>query len=281
MGRKKKTEVRLLTHADGEAYLALVRLYGSPENQRTRTRIRKEYLSFAALNSLSLHEAIKSWIGVQRSAGCKWSTLDTYAHYIRSYIRSYITPLQLVSFDEVAKLIHLAHADEDAITATPASGEDLKILYALPSCLERTVLLNIRFTGLRFADTHRLRRKQFCMTKKQVKVEVRVTKNRRERRYRRILRIPAEEVFAEEVPMELVALADGDPEDRPFSQTSLPKVNAYLKKHLPHLRTYSFRKKFIGDIAIWSNFQWERVIQYSLHCDTNVVAAHYDQMMIG
>ena len=84
---------------------------------------------------------------------------------------------------EVAKLIHLAHADEDAITATPATDDDLRLIGALPDCPERRAILCIRFTGPRLADLRRLRRKQFAMSPSQVKIEVRITKNRRVRRY--------------------------------------------------------------------------------------------------
>lgn len=67
-------------------------------------------------------------------------------------------------FDDVAKLVNLAHADEDAITAVPASAADIEKIIALPPSLERSAVLMIRFCGLRLADLRRLRRKQFALS---------------------------------------------------------------------------------------------------------------------
>ena len=88
MGRKKQTVVRKVTHADLDVITKLRERYHDKVNATTRMRICREFIAFAALNSFDLHTAMESWIGVQRRADLKWSTLDSYCHYVRKFIKS-------------------------------------------------------------------------------------------------------------------------------------------------------------------------------------------------
>ena len=42
---------------------------------------------------------------------------------------------------------------------------------------------------------------------------------------------------------------------------------------------FTLRKKYIQDIALWCDFDWMTTIRYTLHCNEDVVAAHYVTLM--
>jgi hypothetical protein len=229
---------------------------------------------------------LKWFIGVQRShqPPLKWSTLATYARYIRAYVRRHLKLTELHSYDIVYKLIRLAHADEDCKSAMVASDEE--IAFFLQPCsgsdipLQAAALM-ISSCGLRLADLKRLRRKQIHMTLKMTRAEVRISKNRRHRGLRRILRLDANEIWGRDNPKPLVDFLDSctEPDERIFSKITIAAFNNFIKKRAKHLSSYSFRKRFIQDIAVWKNFDWKETIRYTLHCNEDVVAAHYDSLL--
>ncbi len=178
--------------------------------------------------------------------------LDTYCHYILTFLKRNLSPGDLVVFNYVLKLVGLAHANEDCLAAVPATVEECGVISRAADCDEKQATLAMRYTGMRLADLRRLRRKQIYLTPKQIQVEVRVTKNRRKRKFRRILRIPCNQVWGKRgdcPPCLINFLKGGQPDDLPFSGVTVAKLNRFIKCHTPKLSSYSFRELFITDIC--------------------------------
>ena len=287
MGRKRRLVARVVRPCDIDVFTALQKRFGSAANESTRVRVVKTFLEFSALNGFDdLAVGLRWFIGVQRNQDepLMWSTISSYCRYIRAYIRRHIKLPELQAFDMVYKLVRLAHADEDCACAVVATNEDVRLFLGSCSAEEvplQAAVLMITRTGLRLADIKRLRRKQLFMTRKLTRVEVRVAKNRRQRCLRRILRLNPAEIWSGENPEQLVGFVEKstDPEALLFSKVTIPAINDYIKKKNPSLSSYSFRKRFIEDIAAWTNFDWTRTIKFTLHCNEDVVAAHYDTLM--
>ena len=281
MVRKLKIVTRIARDSDLATFRDLETMYGDRINRQTRLRVCSQFMEFMVLNGFNIADGTAYWIGAQRNEQVKWSTLDTYLHYIKKFIKARVTLPEFAVFTRALSLVELAHANEDSHAALVASWDDCNQILMAPFCVEQMATLAIRYTGLRLADLRRLKRKQYSPTRASMKLEVRVTKNRRQRRYRRILRIPCVKVWGHLLPTKFVdyikSFTNG--EQIIFSEMNVVRLNNFIKSVTPRLSSYSFRKRFISDIAAWKEYDWSQTIRYSLHCDEHCVAAHYDTLM--
>lgn len=282
-GRKANFRPRLTSTQDRETWDAVARLYGDEINEKARSVVVANFISFYKMNQLlSLPLTLKYWAGAMINDGNKWSTVSTYSAYITKAVFPDLSPVERVEWRALRRIIRSAHADEDT-TSAPVCGLEVLplVLRSLPLQLRRAVAA-ISFTGVRMADLRRLRNKQMCYRRNAIKVQVRVSKNRKTRAKRRVLRI--QNVLATlglQTDFSLLNADISDKEARPFSSLTTTKVNAALKEVCgkngwARFTTYSFRKFFVQAVSRYCNYKWIDVIDFTLHCGIDVVAAHYD-----
>ncbi len=233
-------------------------------------------------------ESFRGWVGAAIRDGLKYSTINTYSAYLTAVVLPDLTLSERASWRLIRQLIKAAAADEDGGGAVAATSAEVCLVLPRLSLLDRQTVALITYTGARLADIRRLRRKQIRISVNRIQVQVRLSKNRRKRSLRRILKVHD---VATMVGLSLDGsleepLGEGvDPEDRPFVHQTVAHINARLKTicaelSLPKLTTYSFRKFFIQAIIQHYEYDWPRIIATTLHCNMDVVAAHYDSWTI-
>jgi hypothetical protein len=287
MGRRKLTVVRLLQPSDLEMFNQAEELFGSRSNDATRSRILKEYLSFLSINDLGVGEGLKFWVGQQRSAKVQWSSLDTYVGYIYSALSGRIPLDQLSHWDHVSAIVSAAHAAQKTASAVTAERSALDDLKEHMEANHHFACQLIRYTGARLADIRRWRHDQMVFTRRRIRVEVRITKGRRARKKRRILRLRTEAIFGKKLPLDLVRrvkLGVGEVLDRSITINSLNRSLRFACNQLgwPRgkkvLTTYSFRHRFIHDVLEFVDYDYDAALKYTLHCGVDILAAHYDKL---
>lgn len=213
-----------------------------------------------------------AWLG-QGLKYVGYGTLTTYSQYIlsssdlpREYKRSML---------RINKACALAYADSDTkLTKRITRGE---LLIVLKSGIEdggrplHTVIFLMAVTGLRCADVARLRVKQIRVDKGLLRVEVRVSKNRR-RRAKRTFLVLALSWFS--LPKDCLdaTLASCQDDIRPFSNINATDVNrvlpeGYTSKSLRHFYLDIIFTKMKGNL--------DRVSEYSLHLEKSTIKAFY------
>ena len=283
MGRRLKLKPRLLCPGDSDHWRAAENEYGDAANAATRFRVCTSYLRFCTMNAMLPSEALPHWCGLCRTDQIEWSTIDAYSTYVSKNVIGSLTLLERERWRSWRKIIKAAHADSNTKGAMRAQSSQLNtVLTGAPLRIRRAIAA-IAFTGVRLRDLKRMRRKQMSFAPKSISMQIRLSKNRRSRALRRVLRLQSvHKVVGFYVDKALCDLPEGDPEDKPFSSTTTAEINSYLRKLCLRqgwsvLTTYSFRKFFIRRVALYMKFDWPRIISWTGHCGINVVAAHYDE----
>ena len=284
MGRRARFRPRIAGAHELSLWTAAEKLYGDIANKMTRGRVVREFSAFLAMNGCDAVHGLKLWVGAALQDGLAWGTIDSYSAYLNRVVWPSLSYSDRIEWRATRAVIKSAHADADTGGAPCCTPDQLARILESVSLRIRQAIAAIAFTGARMADVRRWRRKQVVFSPRMIKVEVRLTKNRRRRAQRRILRLNnVHRVIGFLVDPSLTSLSseDGTPEDRPFAVTKVSEVNAALgvlcKKHgWTRLTTYSFRKFFIKRVSQYMKFDWPRIIQWTLHTGIDVVAAHYD-----
>lgn len=283
-GRIPKFKPRLAGDVEMAHWEAAARLYGDAVNSATRIRVVREFVSFHYMNGLDLLDSLYLWVGTMRFQTMEWGTIDTYSSYVTRAVWPDLPPESRTGWRAARKIIRCAHADADTKSAVTIDSQSVLALLPLLSGRTRQAIASIAFTGARLSDIKRWRRKQFNYRAKSLSVQVRLSKNRRSRAMRRILRmhnfklvlgLPIDQSLLDMMTEAIL------PDDRPFAACTVTALNATIRqicvaRQWPVWTTYSFRKFFIRSISAHLNFDWERIIRFTLHCGIDVVAAHYD-----
>lgn len=284
-GRRCKFRPRIVGDAERDLWQAAENAYGHNSNLKTQLRIVRDFTGFMHMNGLEVIEAFRMWVGCARADGVAWGTIDTYAGYLQRVILVTLPFHQRLDWKGIRSVIRAAHADSDTGSAAMCTDQQLETLLPMLTLAHRRVIAAITFTGCRFGDLRRWRKKQCMFGRRCIKVEVRLSKNRRRRARRRILRLPRiDRVMGWEVDPSLISLQAErlHPDALIFAGTSVGEVNAELRAVCRRLgwsdvlTTYSFRKMFIRKVSIHMKFEWARIITWTLHTGVDVVAAHYD-----
>lgn len=290
-GRRPLFTPRVCDPNDRARFLALQTRFGDPKNQRTAARVISDFCDFCALNGLEFIQGLEAWIGAMDVDGVAPGTVHTYFNHIRKGAWGTLNALSRLRVKQLQRIVARHHALADARGATAISLDELKKL--VEECRKRDdaefirVLGLLAFTGMRFRDLTWLTKPQVMVMENSLKVEVRLAKNRYKRGQRRILRIAdVTSVIGCEIPQELIGVEHHIESDtKLFGTWTLQRVNDRLEElrttcHIPYkVTTYSLRKFYIGQVAKYCKFVWATVIQYTLHCDEQVVAAHYDALV--
>lgn len=285
MGRKAFFRPRIATTNDMTVWGKVETMYGGDEgNAATRQRVVAEFVSFHRMNSAPLVQTLRLWAGAAFADGLKWSTIDTYSSYITKIVLCDLTPSERMEWRVTKKIISAAHADEDCGGARTCCAEELRTVLGALGIEARRAVAAIAYTGARLADIRRWRTKQMIIRKNAIAVQVRVSKNRRKRNLRRILRIEnISGMLGIELDSSLQEIRSNyfDPELRLFANVNVTWLNAQIAVAChsfgcDKLTTYSFRKFFIASVIRYYNYDWSRIITKTLHCKIDVVAAHYD-----
>jgi len=284
MGRPRKFTPRLATAADLDRWRAVEARYGDEQNGRTRERICQEFLSFHRMNVTNIVTSFKLWIGAASSDGLMWSTIDTYSGYISRVVMPDLSSADRIEWRLARKIVRAAHADEDTGGARACTREELQKILIESDLNMRQAIALIAYTGARWADIRRLRLKQIAVKRNSIRIQVRISKNRRKRSLRRNLKIrDVAGKLGLELDPSLFALVESndDPFSRPFEKWKVDDINKHLKITclkcgLEKLTSYSFRKFFIRNIIRYYEGDWATIINYTLHTKLDVVAAHYD-----
>jgi hypothetical protein len=256
MGRPKKTVVLVFAEADYKAFAETEKLYTNKSNIQTRTRVIREFLSSCDVNNLGLGPALRPWVGAQRRSGVAWSSLDTFCGYIYGTLAGRINLSDVPEWDNICSVVAAAHADSTTKSALTATDAQLRQLKEELNDDVFWVVSAVRYTGTRMADIRRWRRRQVCFAKKNIHVEVRVTKGRRARKKRRILSIATNEIFGLQTPANLrLPLRKLQPDDLVTNLTT-SAVNRALKAackklKIPTCTTYSFRHLYIKNVLAY------------------------------
>lgn len=265
-GRKRKWTPLLSVPEDLERADSIERLYGSAN--RTPDRIRNDYIAFCRLNGYTSEQGIKPFIGQALRCGLKVGSVDTYLGYLRPLCRG------LKSYHHWAAIVALAHADEDSKTAIDADLAALLGILDLTSLQHKPLIWLLIATGIRVRDAARLRRKQIQITEDGIlKIELRITKNRRRRRHRAHLEVP---VSWSGAPSRSIVryLNQGDPEQLLFGNYNANVVNRILKAcSVEKITTYTFRRRFFNEL--FEYFPPEQARSYTLHFSEHMFHAHY------
>lgn len=271
--------------SDYSVFAAAESLYSSGKNQATRMRVLKEYLSFCNINALELGKGLRPWVGAQRSNGLAWSSLDTYCGYLYSALSSRIAISALPEFDHVCSIVAAAHADSDTKSARTALDSELRLIKTFLPDAHYWALMAMRYTGARLEDIRRWRRKQTLLRRSTARVQVRVTKGRRARKKRRILRLNCREIFGRPLPKSFISpLQKLKENDYVLERTvTVNSINRRLRticlaQKIPRLTTYSFRHLFVKDILTFVKYDYYEALKYTLHCGADILAAHYDKL---
>lgn len=284
MPRPLKFRPRRIEEADLLEYKELEKKFLSP-NFLTRARVVREYQQFQEMNDLSPTIAVKAWIGAQLRAGRKIGTVHTYLVYALTAVRSSLSSLEKLEWSRVMRVVSAAHADADTASAPYCDPDTFCSVITHMQGPTRLAASLIAFSGLRVADMARLRRKQIRFGKNELQIQVRLSKNRRSPAKRKILRLTnVSDMLGYTLDDQLRQLAGGDPNERPLQGITADEVNRALRTAtqtagVGHLTTYSLRKLFIQQISAFYQYDWQRVIEVTLHTKIDVVAAHYDRII--
>jgi hypothetical protein len=286
MGRPKKTVVRVAQESDWQTFAAAESLFSNKANQSTRTRIIREFLTFVDINGMTLGNGLRPWVGAQRGSRVEWSTLDTYCGYIHKHLSGRIPLGDIHEWDHVCSVVSAAHADCKTKSAPTATAQQL---LALKSLLPEDVFWAfsvIRFTGARVADIRRWHKHQTLFRARSIRVEVRVTKGRRARKKRRILRLKCIDFFGMKLPLYVRKPLRHLDEDAKVLDPTITTgvINRQLKKACTQmgwstrLTSYSFRHMYIKDVLEYVEYDYTKALRYTLHCGEDILAAHYDKL---
>ena len=285
MGRPKKTVVRILQDSDLRIFAEAENLYSDKNNRGTRTRILREFLAFCDINTLDLGKGLRAWVGQQRSNHVCWSSLNTYVGYIYGALSARIPLGDVGEWDHVSAVVSAAHAASKTASAVTATVEQFKKLASLIPAEHYWALQGIRYTGARLADIRRWTKEQALLSRNSIRVEVRITKGRRSRKKRRILRLRPRDVFGHPLPRVFLKKFNALATEAPViaRATTVNAVNRSLRtacqgQGWKRLTTYSFRHLFIKDILVFVDFDFEKGINYTLHCGVDILAAHDDKL---
>lgn len=213
-----------------------------------------------------------SWLG-QGLKYVGYGTLTTYSQYILSHgdlPRPFKRPMARIN-----KACALAYADSD--TKTTKKINRAEILTVLKKGLETgggavwTVIFLMAVTGLRCADVARLRTKQIRIDGHLIRVEVRVSKNRR-RRSKRTFLVLALSWFGLSRESLVSTLVSSEPDGRPFAEVDTNAVNRVLPEGYT---SKSLRHYFLGIIFTRMKGNLDRVSEYSLHLEKSTIKAFY------
>ena len=289
MGRRALFRPRIATEEDRIVFDRLVQTFAAPANAETRKRVVADFASFGATNGVSDRPCLclKLWLGACHRDGLAWGTVDTYSAYITKVIYPALSWNDRHEWQLIRGVTRAAHADSDTKGACTIPREHLIQVLGSPllTLRVRQAIAAITFTGCRLADVRRWRRRQFRFGRRGLRVEVRLSKNRRRRSKRRHLRVhDCERLLGITMDQSLWSLNGGDPDERPLGKVTVELVNGLLARvcaslHLPRYTTYSFRKYFIQKVIAYHDYDWPRILDLTLHTRMDVVAAHYDGIL--
>lgn len=258
-------------------------LYGSAENSQTRTRVRRDFCSFLRMNSIEPLDGLKLYVGTLVVDGMKMGTIHSYVGYLKRMFLSMIPKTDQSEFYELVNAISAAHADAETRSAfLPTIGQIDTLIMNAPTLEIYSVIAFMTLTGSRLHDMTWWQRQQIGLQDGVLTVYVKVAKNRKSPKTRRMLRVNTMEILGLSVPEEIANLiSEGDPEERMFEGLTANYVNRQFKKicqdhEMPILTTYSLRKWYMARIAEHFNYDWTAMKPYSLHLDEKTTAAFYD-----
>ena len=173
----------------------------------------------------------------------------------------------------VNKACSLAYADADCKMTKRICLAALKAVMKEPDTTAAllTVIFLMSVTGLRCADVARLRTKQIRLDGGLLRVEVRVSKNRR-RRAKRTFLVLKLAWFGLTTDCLVDTLKTSGPEERPFSRISTYEVNRLLPEGYT---SKSLRHYFLDIIFTRMKGNLDRVSEYSLHLEKATIKAFY------
>lgn len=241
----------------------------------TPERIRNFYVEFKEMNFFTTTEALIPWIGQCLRDGLQVSSLDTYLSYLRPLFYSESKS----ELTRVAKALSLAHADADTKTARDAEAAELVAIIAAVPAWERAIVWFMFATGARVRDLKWLRRSQIKIEGLTLWVQFRITKARRARSKRVVLRIALSWFSIPDVAVRTF-LEDGAGSQRLFSNWDVAAVNNLLSRTCARLgaerlTSYSFRRNFMAVVLAKCGNDAVKAKAYSLHLNPLITDAHY------